>query len=442
MSYTVDYLEEVRKVVDRLDIKPIEKMISLLVELRRDEGRLFFLGVGGGAGNATHAVNDFRKIAGIESYTPTDNISELSARVNDNGWNTVFVDWLKGSRLNRKDGVFVFSVGGGNAEKNISANIVEALKYAKETGAKVIGVVGRDGVYYTMVYGNPCSAIPDPIEKKPFFHFLPGTWAFSIATAGCNLNCKFCQNWEISQSRPEETRNYRLPPADVVAGAKESNCKSIAYTYTEPAVFYEYMLDTAKLGRKAGIKSVVISAGFISPEPLRQLCEHVDAVKIDLKSLRNKFYNETCNGELQPVLDALKVLRDSGVWYEIVYLVVTSLNDSDEELRDTARWVYENLGPDVPLHFSRFYPMYQLRNLPPTAPQKLTTAREMAMDVGLNYVYIGNVSGDKGESTYCPKCGKMLIKRVRYFIRQNNIVDGKCKWCDEKIPGVWDDDHV
>lgn len=300
----------------------------------------------------------------------------------------------------------------------------------------------REGTYYTMVYGNPCSAYPDPIEKKPFFHFLPGTWAFSIATAGCNLNCKFCQNWEISQVRPEETRNFRLPPADVVAAAKESNCKSIAYTYTEPSVFYEYMLDTAKLGRKSGLKSVVISAGYINPEPIKTLCENVDAVKIDLKSLRNKFYNEICAGELQPVLDALKILRDSGVWYEIVYLVVPSLNDSDEELKDTARWVYENLGPDVPLHLSRFYPMYQLRNLPPTDPKRLTSARDMAMDIGLNYVYVGNVSGDPGESTYCPKCGKVLVKRVRYFIRQNDIVDGKCKWCSEKIPGVWHDDQV
>ncbi len=300
----------------------------------------------------------------------------------------------------------------------------------------------REGTYYTMVYGNPCSAYPDPIEKKPFFHFLPGTWAFSIATAGCNLNCKFCQNWEISQVRPEETRNFRLPPADVVAAAKESNCKSIAYTYTEPTVYYEYMLDTAKLGRKSGLKSVVISAGYISPEPMKVLCETVDAVKIDLKSLRSKFYNEICAGELQPVLEALKILRDSGVWYEIVYLVVPSLNDSDEELKDTARWVYENLGPDVPLHLSRFYPMYQLRNLPPTDPKRLTSAREMAMDIGLNYVYVGNVSGDPGESTYCPKCGKTLVKRVRYFIRQNDIVDGKCRWCSEKIPGLWHDGQV
>ena len=297
----------------------------------------------------------------------------------------------------------------------------------------------REGTYYTLVYGNPCSVRPDPIEKKPFFHFLPGTWTFSLATAGCNLNCKFCQNWEISQVRPEETDNYRLPPADVVAKAKEYNCKSMAYTYSEPTVFYEYMLDTAKLGRKAGVKSVVVSAGYISPEPLKRLCENVDAIKIDLKSLREKFYKDICSGELKPVLDALKIIRDSGVWYEIVYLVVTSLNDSDEELRDTAHWVYDNLGPDVPLHFSRFYPIYQLKNLRPTDPERLTTAREIAMDIGLNYVYIGNVAGDPGENTYCPKCGELLISRVRYFIRQNNMVNGACSRCGEKIPGVWDD---
>lgn len=295
----------------------------------------------------------------------------------------------------------------------------------------------RNGTYYTMVYGNPCSVNPDPIEKKPFFHFLPGSWAFSIATAGCNLNCKFCQNWEISQSRPEETQNMPLPPAEVVAKAKECDCKSIAYTYSEPTVFYEYMLDTAKLSRKAGIKSVVVTAGFINSEPLKLLCKHVDAIKVDLKSFREHFYNKICSGELKPVLDALKIIKSSGVWCEIVYLVVPSLNDSDAELKDTARWVHDNLGPDVPLHFSRFHPMYQLKNLPPTSIERLTTARQIAMDTGLRYVYVGNVPGDPGENTYCPKCKKEIIKRVRYFIRQYNMVDGKCKWCGEKIPGIW-----
>jgi pyruvate formate lyase activating enzyme len=300
----------------------------------------------------------------------------------------------------------------------------------------------RQGVYYTMVYGNPCAAHIDPIEKKPFFHYRPGTLAFSIATAGCNLNCKYCQNWEISQSRPEETQNSRLSPADVVARAKEYNCRSIAYTYAEPVAFYDYMLDTAKLGKEAGIPSAVVSAGFIQLEPLKLLCEYVDAVKIDMKAFRNKFYKEICSAELQPVLDGLKVLKDSGVWYEIVYLVVPTLNDSDDELRDTARWVYENLGPDVPMHFSRFYPMYQLRNLPPTDVERLTTAREMAMDIGLHYAYVGNVAGHPGESTYCPKCGKEVIKRLRYSVRKNNIVDGKCECCGEELPGVWDVDYA
>ena len=295
----------------------------------------------------------------------------------------------------------------------------------------------RDGTYYTLVYGNPCTINPDPIEKKPFFHFLPGTWAYSIATAGCNLNCKFCQNWEISQSRPEDTKNYRLSPSDVAAEVKQFECKSVAYTYSEPTVYYEYMTDTAKLVRKAGIRNVVVSAGFINPEPLKLLCKNVDAIKIDLKSFRNEFYNKICSAELKPVLNTLKTIKASGVWCEIVYLVVPTLNDSDAELRDTARWIYDNMGPDVPFHLSRFSPMYQLKSLPPTKIERLNTARQMAMDIGLRYVYVGNVAGNPGENTYCPKCKKEAIRRQGYVIRQMNIVDGKCKWCGEKIPGVW-----
>ena len=294
----------------------------------------------------------------------------------------------------------------------------------------------RDGIYYTLVYGNPCSINPDPIEKKPFFHFLPGTWAYSIATAGCNLNCKFCQNWEISQSRPEDTKNFRLPPTNVISEAKQFECKTIAYTYSEPTVYYEYMLDTAKLARKSGLRSVVVSAGFINPEPLKLLCKNVDAIKIDLKSFRNEFYNKICSAELKPVLNTLKTIKSAGVWCEIVYLVVPTLNDTDAELRDTARWVYDNMGPDVPLHFSRFAPSYQLK-LPPTKIERLNTARQIAVDIGLRYVYVGNVAGNPGENTYCPKCKKIAIMREQYFIRQMNLVDGKCKWCGEKIPGVW-----
>jgi pyruvate formate lyase activating enzyme len=295
----------------------------------------------------------------------------------------------------------------------------------------------REGTYYTLVYGNPCSINPDPIEKKPFFHFLPGTLAFSIATAGCNLNCKFCQNWEISQFRPEETKNYRLPPMEVVKEARQCECRTIAYTYSEPTIFYEYMLDTAKLGRKAGMKSVVVSAGFINPDPLKMLCQNVDAIKIDLKSFRDDFYNKICKAELKPVLDSLKVIKSMGVWCEVVYLVIPTLNDSDAELRDASKWVFDNLGPDVPLHFSRFFKKYQLQNLPPTSVERLNTARQMAMDIGLRYVYVGNLAGNPGENTYCPKCKKQIIERHVNIVKQMSIVNGKCKWCGEKIPGVW-----
>lgn len=295
----------------------------------------------------------------------------------------------------------------------------------------------REGTYYTLVYGNPCSINPDPIEKKPFFHFLPGTLAFSIATAGCNLNCKFCQNWQISQFRPEETENYRLPPASVVKEAKQCECRTIAYTYSEPTVFYEYMLDTAKLGRKSGLKSVVVSAGFMNPEPLKMLCQNVDAIKIDLKSFRNDFYNKICSAELKPVLNTLKIIKSMGVWCEIVYLVVPTLNDSDAELRDTAKWVYENLGADIPLHFSRFYESYQLKNIPPTSVERLNTARKIATDIGLRYVYVGNLAGNPGEHTYCPKCNKQIITRHVNVVKQMNVINGKCKYCGEKIPGIW-----
>jgi pyruvate formate lyase activating enzyme len=294
----------------------------------------------------------------------------------------------------------------------------------------------REGTYYTLVYGNPCTITPDPIEKKPLNHFLPGSWAYSLATAGCNLNCKFCQNWEISQSRPEETKNWSLLPSEAVSEAKQADCKSIAFTYSEPTVFYEYMLDISKLARKEGIRSVVISAGFINPEPLKLLCKNVDTIKIDLKSFSNDFYNKICSAELQPVLNTLKIIKASGVWLEIVYLVIPTLNDSDAEILNTAKWIFSNLGPDVPLHFSRFSKKYQL-DLPTTSVERLNSARQMAMDIGLHYVYVGNVSGNPGESTYCPKCKKEVIKRQLYIIRQMNVVNGKCKWCGEKIPGVW-----
>ena len=294
------------------------------------------------------------------------------------------------------------------------------------------------GTYYTMAHSNPCSVHIDPIEKKPLFHYLPASLAFSISTAGCNLNCKYCQNWQISQRRPEQTNNVYFPPDEVIFRAKKFGCQSIVYTYAEPVVFYEYMLDTSIAAHKSGVRAVVVSAGYIQTEPLKRLCETVDAIKIDLKAYSDKFYKEICSGTLQPVLDTLKTLKESGVWYEIVDLVVPTLNDTEDEFKNLARWVVDNLGVDVPLHFSRFYPSYQLKNLPPTPMETLEQARYIAMDEGLHYVYLGNVRPDhEGGNTYCPKCKSLVIQRKGLFVVQNNLIDGKCPKCGHEIPGVW-----
>jgi pyruvate formate lyase activating enzyme len=293
------------------------------------------------------------------------------------------------------------------------------------------------GIYYTLVHSYACSANVDPIEKKPLFHFLPGTQAFSIATAGCNLNCKFCQNWEISQVRPEQVKSYYLPPEEVVAFAQESGSRSIAYTYSEPLVFYEYMIDCAAAGRKKGIKSVVITAGYVNHDPWIELIREVDAIKVDFKAFTEQFYLDICRGKLKPVMDALVDLSKSKVWYELVYLVVPTLNDNMEDIRRMSKWMVKELGPDVPIHFTRFGPRYLLKNLPPTPISTLEQAREIAHEEGMNFVYIGNVPGHRGEHTYCPQCQKVVIGRVGFRITEINLTDGKCISCGTTIPGVW-----
>jgi pyruvate formate lyase activating enzyme len=295
----------------------------------------------------------------------------------------------------------------------------------------------QGGTYYTLVHSYPCSAHVDPIEKKPFFHFLPGTDAFSIATAGCNLNCKFCQNWEISQVRPEQVGAFHLTPEEVASYARESGSRSIAYTYSEPIVFYEYMLDCAIAGRKKDLKSVVITAGYINHDPWMELIREVDAIKVDFKAFTEEFYQDVCQGKLKPVMDALVDLAQSNIWYELVYLVVPTLNDDLNDIRKMSKWMVKELGKDVPLHFTRFHPMYLLKNLPPTPVTTLERAREIAMEEGMNFVYVGNVPGNEGESTYCPDCKQVLIQRVGHSIIQINLQDGKCKFCGRTIPGVW-----
>lgn len=293
-----------------------------------------------------------------------------------------------------------------------------------------------EGELYSINYGKIASLHVDPIEKKPFFHFLPGSKAFSIAAPGCNLRCLYCQNWQIAQIFPWEVKTIELTPEELVNKALESGAESIAYTYSEPTAFFEYMLDTAKIAREKGLKNVVVTAGYISPEPLRELCQYVDAIKVDLKGFNEEFYRKITGARLQPVLEALKIIKEEGVWLEIVNLLIPGENDSEPEIRAMVKWIKENLGEDVPLHFSRFHPMYKLQNLPPTPLETIIRAREIALKEGLKYVYTGNVYYPEGEATYCPESGQIAIQRERFFVVKNNLKEGLCP-SGEEIPGVW-----
>jgi pyruvate formate lyase activating enzyme len=295
----------------------------------------------------------------------------------------------------------------------------------------------RDGRFETLVYGNPCAVHIDPIEKKPLLHFLPGSRSYSVATAGCNLHCKNCQNWEISQRRPEETNNIDLQPEDLVTEAIQSQCRSIAYTYSEPNVFYEYVMDTAVLARERGLKNVLVTAGYINPIPQKELCQVVDAANVDLKGFTEAFYGDVCAGRLKPVLDALILYKQEEVWLEVTNLVLPTLNDDPRQIRKMCLWMRDNLGDEVPLHFSRFAPRYKLRNLPPTPVETLEHARETALEVGLRYVYVGNVPGHRSETTRCPQCGQVLIGRTGYVINELHLNGGCCQFCGQEIPGVW-----
>ncbi len=299
--------------------------------------------------------------------------------------------------------------------------------------------VNKSGKLYTLGYGNPVAVHIDPIEKKPFFHVSPGSPVYSLAVAGCNMRCVFCQNWQISQSRPDEVRSYDLSPQDIVNQALRNGCRFIAYTYTEPTVFYEYMLDIAKLARKNGIRNTMHTCGYINHEPLVQLLKYMDAVNVDLKGFSPQVYAKIGEmAQLEPVLETLKTIKDSGVWLEITCLIIPGLNDDSSKIREMCVWIKENLGDQVPVHFSRFMPAFRLVNLPPTPVEKLEEACRIAREAGLQYVYMGNVPGNPAENTYCPVCGKVIVKRAGYEILENNIKDGKCKFCGSKISGRWD----
>ncbi|NOZ45699.1 MAG: AmmeMemoRadiSam system radical SAM enzyme [Chlorobi bacterium] len=298
--------------------------------------------------------------------------------------------------------------------------------------------INIDNKIYTMAYGNPCAAHVDPVEKKPLYHFLPSSKAFSIATAGCNLACLNCQNWTISQFSPKETQNYDLMPGQVVSKCIEMNCESIAYTYSEPLTFYEYTYDTSKIARENNIKNILVSAGYINEKPLRKLSKVIDAANIDLKSFSEDIYLHLNAGKLEPILNTLKILKEENVWLEITNLVIPSWTDDMDMIKKMCDWLYENNFADTPLHFSRFHPLYKLTQLPATPLATLEKARNTALNSGLKYIYIGNVPGRNSQNTYCPNCKELLIERKGFTILKNSIINGKCPNCNESINGVWE----
>ena len=296
--------------------------------------------------------------------------------------------------------------------------------------------LNEDGKLFTIAYGNPCAVHVDPIEKKPLYHFLPESKAFSIATAGCNLACLNCQNWEISQASPLETRNHDLPPEAVISNCRHYGCDSIAYTYSDPVAFYEYTYDTSRIANVEGIKNILISAGYINPEPLRELVKYIDAANIDLKSFSNEIYEMLNAGTLQPVLDTLTYLKDNGVWLEITNLVVPEWTDDMDMIKKMCAWLAENGFADYPLHFSRFHPQHKLAQLPPTPASVLDQAYQTARNEGLNYVYIGNLPGGN-QDTFCPECKTIVVQRRGFSIISNNLENGCCQNCGKTIAGVW-----
>lgn len=296
--------------------------------------------------------------------------------------------------------------------------------------------INRGGELWSLVYAKPCAVHVDPIEKKPFFHFLPGSKAFSIATVGCVLGCKFCQNWQISQVRPEEADFTKLPPGDVVLQTQRNGCRSVTYTYTEPTVFYEYMYDTAIIARRSGVRNTMHTCGYINPRPLAELAPLMDAADVDLKAFTEDFYARICGGRLRPVLDTIVALKRAGVWVELTNLLIPTLNDNPSEIRDMCRWVVQNAGAEVPIHFSRFFPDYKLKDLPPTPPGTLDMARSIALDAGLRHVYLGNIRSE-AEHTFCHQCKRLIIRREGYAVLEIAMKGARCAYCGALIAGVW-----
>jgi pyruvate formate lyase activating enzyme len=320
-----------------------------------------------------------------------------------------------------------------NKQKNkiVNCNLCPQNCFIKESDVGFCGVRKNDkGKLNSLVYGKPCSISIDPIEKKPLYHFYPGEKAFSIGTIGCNLGCLFCQNWQISMARREKIDLKEVSPEEIIKLVKKNNCRIISYTYNEPTVFFEYMIEIAKLARKEGIKNTIVSNGYINEEPLMELCKYMDGANIDLKAFDDTFYKKNCSGRLEPVLKTLKILIEKKVWVEVTNLIIPGLNDDFKRIEEMCKWISEELGKDVPLHFSRFTPMYKMKDRKMTPVETLDKAEEIAKKY-LHYVYVGNIWRES--NTICPKCGKVLIQREGYETKK--LIKGDRCDCGEKIKG-------
>ncbi|GAB4408796.1 MAG: AmmeMemoRadiSam system radical SAM enzyme [Anaerolineales bacterium] len=306
-----------------------------------------------------------------------------------------------------------------------------------ETG--ICGVrQNRQGVLYSLVYARPISQAVDPIEKKPLFHFYPGTTSYSVATVGCNFRCRFCQNADISQMPRDQGRivGRHVPPEDIVEDALATGCRSISYTYTEPTVFFEYTRDIAVLARQAGLANNYVTNGYMTAEMLETFFPYLDAANVDLKAFRDEFYRQQCGARLQPVLDSLRLMKQQGIWVEVTTLVIPGLNDDPGELRELAGFIAQELGVETPWHVSRFHPMYKMLDRGSTPVQTLERAWAIGKEAGLRYVYVGNVLGAPEEHTYCWNCGKRIIARFGFSVRERHVRDGKCEYCGAAIDGV------
>lgn len=297
----------------------------------------------------------------------------------------------------------------------------------------------EDGQIVLTTYGRSSGYCIDPIEKKPLNHFLPGTPVLSFGTAGCNLGCKFCQNWDISKSRETDTLADQASPEKIARVAKQLGCQSVAFTYNDPVIFMEYAIDVAQACHELGVKTVAVTAGEICDEPREEFYRHMDAANVDLKAFTERFYKQVCASHLQPVLDTLIYLKhETDVWFELTTLLIPGENDSDKELDEMTRWVVEHLGPDVPMHFTAFHPDFRMLDKPSTPPSTLTRARRIAIENGVRYAYVGNVHDERGDSTYCHQCGTRIIGRDWYVLKDWQLTDdGCCRSCGTRCPGVF-----